>query len=271
MIVSLKLGNRIYEIDCSNPIDIAISMDFSEKQPNVHGIPRAFARTHEVPGLVGDTRLGGSCNWQEYCLTPHSHGTHTESIGHIIDESFPINKVLSSLLIPTALITVTPAKGSDCNDSYFPLKQAEDFLITRESLEERLVRIPLAFCQGIAIRTLPNNREKCFRNYQLEPPPYLSKEAMEYLVSLNVEHLLVDIPSIDRMHDEGRLHNHRLFWNIPLNERKLTHEAFCEKTVTELIYVPESVPDGLYALNLQIPSFATDAAPSRPLLFPSLT
>lgn len=268
MILTFQIGKRIYEVDCRCPIDLAIPMSFSDAQPNVHGIEKAYAIIHEIPGLVGDTRRGGSCNWQQYTLTPHSNGTHTESVGHIIDEPFPINQALHSLLIPTILITVATQKAEDCSDSYIPQIKPEDLLITRQALEEKLELASRAFCQGIAIRTLPNGPDKLTRDYQLNPPPYFSTEAMEYLVSLKVEHLLVDIPSIDRLKDEGKLHNHRLFWNIPLGIKHLTPEAYSHKTITELMYVPESVADGMYALNLQIPSFATDAAPSRPLLFP---
>jgi hypothetical protein len=40
------------------------------------------------------------------------------------------------------------------------------------------------------------------------------------------------------------------------------------KTITEMIYVRDEVADGLYLLNLQIAPFVSDAAPSRPLLYP---
>jgi len=36
--------------------------------------------------------------------------------------------------------------------------------------------------------------------------------------------------------------------------------------MTELINVPDDVPDGRYLLNLQIAPFEADAAPSRPVL-----
>jgi hypothetical protein len=39
-------------------------------------------------------------------------------------------------------------------------------------------------------------------------------------------------------------------------------------TITELIYVPAEVNDGLYLLNLQVAPFVADAAPSRPVLYP---
>ena len=38
--------------------------------------------------------------------------------------------------------------------------------------------------------------------------------------------------------------------------------------VTELAYVPEAADNGLYLLDLQVPAFAADAAPSRPVIYP---
>jgi hypothetical protein len=32
--------------------------------------------------------------------------------------------------------------------------------------------------------------------------------------------------------------------------------------------MPDSAPDGLYLLDLHVPAFAADAAPSRPVLYP---
>ena len=36
---------------------------------------------------------------------------------------------------------------------------------------------------------------------------------MEYIVSLGVKHLLVDIPSVDRLFDDGILSAHNIFWD----------------------------------------------------------
>ena len=38
-------------------------------------------------------------------------------------------------------------------------------------------------------------------------------------------------------------------------------------TITELAYVDDTVPDGVYLMSLQIPAFGGDAVPSRPLLY----
>ena len=99
-------------------------------------------------------------------------------------------------------------------------------------------------------------------------PPYFSLEAMAYLVGLGVEHILVDVPSVDRTFDEGKLNAHHIFWNIKAGAHEASSKAHLNKTITEMIFVPEEITDGSYLLNLQIAPFVADAAPSRPLIFP---
>ena len=59
---------------------------------------------------------------------------------------------------------------------------------------------------------------------------------------------------------KGKLLAHKAFWNYPKNTR-------FEATITELVYVPAKIEDGLYFLNLQPASFENDAAPSKPVLY----
>ena len=95
-------------------------------------------------------------------------------------------------------------------------------------------------------------------------PPFLSVEAMNYIVSLGVEHLLIDTPSVDRLFDQGHLSSHNMFWETKQKEFNVSAK---NKTITEMIFVPSEVKDGRYLLNLQIPAFVSDAAPSRPVLY----
>jgi kynurenine formamidase len=88
----------------------------------------------------------------------------------------------------------------------------------------------------------------------------LHHEAAKYLVERGVQHLLLDLPSVDREEDGGQLLAHRAFWQYPEAVRK-----HC--TITELIYVPNEIKDGFYLLNLQTASFDLDVSPSRPVLF----
>lgn len=46
---------------------------------------------------------------------------------------------------------------------------------------------------------------------------YFSQDAMCYINALEVKHLLVDLPSVDRENDGGRLAAHRIFWNLPVD------------------------------------------------------
>ena len=77
---------------------------------------------------------------------------------------------------------------------------------------------------------------------------------------IGVEHLLIDMPSIDKEMDEGKLLAHHAFWQYPTNTQT-------QKTITEFIFVPNEVLDGTYLLNLQIASFENDASPSKPILY----
>ncbi|MGB0918379.1 MAG: cyclase family protein, partial [Flavobacteriales bacterium] len=126
---------------------------------------------------------------------------------------------------------------------------------------EQLKSLDLQRCDGVIIRTLPNTANKLSKVYSGQNPPYLHHEAIAYLVQNGCKHLVLDVPSIDRESDEGKLLGHRAFWNYPDNPRM-------DCTVTELAFIPTEVKDGLYLLNLQVAPFENDASPSRPLIFP---
>ena len=93
-------------------------------------------------------------------------------------------------------------------------------------------------------------------------------EAAEYLNVIGISHLVVDLPSIDRINDGGRLANHHIFWNVAEETSKLVPQSWSEKTITEMVFVPDHLDDGVYLLNLQFPAFCSDAAPSKPILYP---
>jgi len=112
----------------------------------------------------------------------------------------------------------------------------------------------------LVIRTLPNPKDKLTRQYSNTNWPYLTKEATIFIRELGIQHLLIDLPSVDKEKDEGRLEAHKAFWNYPENPR---HNA----TITEMIFVENNIKDGLYLLNLQVISIENDASPSKPVLY----
>lgn len=267
MKIEIKLKSGNYSIDPNNPLNISIPMDFHGSHPVAWGAPEASATTYTTEGFIGDTRRGGSCNVEEYHFIPHSHGTHTECVGHIANNKISIHNILKEAFIPSTLITVQPEFALEVSDQYLPTKDPGDLLIYKQSLIKTLTGTNADFLDALIIRTLPNLESKKSRNYLKEVSPFLSLDAIEYIVSLKVKHLLIDVPSVDRTFDQGYLSVHRRFWNILLGEHHIEPEKCSLNTISEMIYVPNEIKDGCYLLNLQIPAFMTDAAPSRPLLY----
>ncbi len=247
-------GEHTWRADPARAVDISIPLRFDGAQPRFFGAEAAQARTLEGDGFVGDTRRGGTCNVHALELVPHCNGTHTECIGHIVDQPVHIGALLRSGPSVAALISVQPEEG----------------MVTGPSVAAALAALDArGACQAMIVRTLPNPESKRERDYDLgAPPPWMSVEAIACLVAAGIEHVLVDLPSLDPMHDEGRLAAHRTFWGLPPGSRDAAQATRPQATITEMIYVPDVVSDGLYLLDLQIPAFLTDAAPSRPLIYP---
>lgn len=271
MIIKFEINNSEYRINTREGIDISIPLIFNGEQPNIYDVNKASSKAFESKEFIGDTRLGGSCNFEEYKLIPHCNGTHTECVGHISDERIYINESLKEQLIPSILITLSPVNANETGDNYSPHKVKVDRLITKRSIEHALGSYNPDFIESLIIRTTPNDDSKKSRRYSKNPPPYFSIDAMKLVKELNVKHLLVDIPSVDRARDEGRMTVHHMFWNVSQGSHEVDKENHSLNTITEMIYVPDSVADGNYLLNLQIAPFTADASPSRPIIYKLLT
>ena len=250
-----------FEVNFSKGNDISIPINFNGEQPNTYGVDGATSKPYQDGQFIGDTRKGGPCNFETYSFTPHCNGTHTECIGHITDERVSVLSSLNQEMIRANLVSVTP---KNTTENYIPDLNKEDLVITKEDLESQLKDIDPAFLQGLIVRTTPNFEDKKSRDYMKVTPAFFSIDAMEYIVSLGVDHLLVDTPSVDRLLDDGRLSAHNIFWET---KGKKFNPNTQNKTITEMIFVPSSLEDGAYLLNLQIPAFVSDAAPSRPIIY----
>ena len=285
MIFSVQIANQTYKIDSAKPLDISIPLQFNGAQPNAYGVGRATSTPCEAGELVGDTRRGGSCNFEQYQFIPHCNGTHTECVGHITRKRISVIDCLKDAFIPSVLITVAPENAFETSESYAVKLSDNDKLITRKVIEKALQSVGTQSgsdvlnrqsgnlsatansSDGLIIRTLPNDESKLAKTYAEEIPPFFSTEAIEYIKEIGINHLLVDMPSIDRIFDEGTLSNHRIFWNVGQGEFEISEASLIHNTITELIYVPNEIADGSYLLNLQIAPFSADASPSRPILF----
>ena len=264
----LELDGREVIIDLSRPINVAIPLDFSEEQPRHFGAPAATSQPFSVPGFSGSVMQGASCNCNTLTLIPHCNGTHTECVGHLTTERLDAHRQVPPGLVPALLLSVTPTDAQAVGESSNPAPQPGDKLITRAALESQWPN-GLGFQpRALLIRTLPNTPRKQRLEYSHPIPPYFSREATEYCLTRGIEHLVVDLPSIDRSHDEGRLTAHRIFFGLPPDSTSLASAGRPRATVTELAFIPDVVSDGPYLLEIQVPAIGGDAVPSRPLLYP---
>ena len=258
-------------VDLERPISLAIDLDFSEQQPRHFGAPPASSQPFAVPGFFGSVEHGASCNCHTITLIPHCNGTHTECVGHLTREPLDAHRVTPTGLLPALLVSVEPVAAEVSDENTEPTPRPGDFLITRRAIEKSWpMTIPFQ-PRALVIRTLPNRPDKRRQDYTDKTPPYLSRDAAVMLVERGIEHLVVDLPSIDRSHDEGRLTAHRIFFGLPRVAVTLDQATRPRSTITELAYVPDTAPDGPYLLELQVPALGGDAVPSRPLLHPILT
>ena len=244
--------------------DISIPLRFNKAQPNAYGVTQASSTPVRAGSLVGDTRQGGSVNFEQYTFIPHCNGTHTECVGHITDERISVRDCLKEVIVPAVLVTLQPEP--DGNDIVITARALRANGITPQGEFEARPHADHS-SRALVVRTLPNDDRKLSANYgEANIPPYFTIGAMEYIAQSGFKHLLVDMPSIDRLFDGGRLTNHRIFWNVEPGRRDLSAETRINSTITEMIYVPNEIEDGEYLLNLQIAPFESDCAPSRPLL-----
>ena len=261
MKAKISLRTFDFEVNFSKGNDISIPINFNGLQPNTYGVEGATSKPYQDGQFIGDTRKGGPCNFETYSFTPHCNGTHTECIGHITDERVSVLTSLNEEMIRATLVSITPRNTTE---HYTPDLNKEDLVITKDDLELQLKDLNHDFLQGLIVRTLPNLENKKSRDYMKVAPAFFSIDAMKYIVSLGVDHLLVDTPSVDRLLDDGHLSAHNIFWETNVKEFNPNSQ---NKTITEMIFAPSSLEDGSYLLNLQIPAFVSDAAPSRPIIY----
>lgn len=250
--IQLQLEGKSYSIDLSTPIDISISISDGRKKKGASAWYVNPPRFEPVKGegFVGKVSEGGSVNFTDVYFNPHGHGTHTECLGHITPEAHSVDAAIRNLignttLIPCYVLSVTP---TDLNG---------DQVVTKDCIPSG-VKLPKA----VVIRTLPNAENKLTTTWDNSNPPYLDPEFTRELVNQGVEHLLIDLPSVDREVDGGVLASHRVFFQLEEGQ-----DPRGNATITEFVFVPNSASDGFYALNLQVAPLDLDASPSRPVLF----
>jgi len=207
-------------------------------------IPPAEIAPIHVGDFVGSVAAGSGANCEVIQFCAHGNGTHTECIGHITRERHSVNQLIRTEIMTACLVSVTPEK------------RGNDWVITATGLKDS----PLHRTPAIIIRT-NNISDIRGKNWSGTNPCYFEPAAIQLLVDAGYEHILTDLPSIDREEDAGALASHHVWWQYPQNPRN-------HASITELIVVPEKLQDELYFLNLQFAPIESDAAPSRPIVYP---
>lgn len=238
-----QVGTSLHLADLSKPLDISIPMN--DQSVRAWYVQPLTIEPVRMDGFVGEVRCGGSVNFRNILFNPHAHGTHIECMGHITPQIHSVSKQVRQFMHLAELITVTPQWA------------AGDRIIEAHQIPDKLM---LPEVNALIIRTQPNLDSKLKMNYSNTNPPFIDEKAMQKIVSLGIKHLLIDLPSVDRESDEGALRAHRVFWGLPDKPR-----ADC--SITEMVYIPDVVMDGIYLLNLSFPAFDNDASPARAVLF----
>lgn len=269
MVARFEIEGRRLRADFARPLSIAIPLEFGGPQPSCFDAPPATARPFLAGPFVGDTRAGGSCNCELVTLAPHCNGTHTECVGHVTEERVAVTDCVKGGVALALVVSIAPVAAAATEEDSDPVPAEGDLLITAAALQAAAARHPGPAPRALVIRTLQGDADGPLQSYRAAaPPPYLSRQAAAWLVDRSIEHVVLDLPSADRTDDGGRLTAHRIFFGLPAGSRRAAEARRPQSSITELAWVPAGIADGYFLLDLQIPAFQADAAPSRPLLYP---
>jgi len=262
-IAEIRIKDKNYKIDLNKFYDISIPMDINKKSPSFYDEnPLEINYYKDRNHKIWSTKEGASCNVPVINLNIHCGATHSECRSHITREDLYISKVIDSSFIPCILISVEPTNLIG-DDSYHCKTDHNDCIITKKILQNNLESFKDSNIEALIIRTLPNIPDKILsKNYNNENNPFFSNEAIEYLKSLNIKHLVIDLPSIDKIDDGGLLGNHRIFWDLEKEGNN--------NTITEFALIDNSITDDFYLLSINILNINLDASPSRPIIYPIL-
>ncbi|MCA1608315.1 MAG: cyclase family protein, partial [Acidobacteria bacterium] len=183
MTTQIRIFDREFNVDLGSPIDISIPLEFNGPQPNVFGVERATSAAVATQTLVGDTRRGGSCNFESVTLIPHCNGTHTECVGHITHERISLRDCLQAVFLPAILVTVAAESARASGENYPVDFEETDQVITQRALQNAFSTYekcmeggvkPSATAEGIdmprppkalVVRTMPNDEGKKSAQY----------------------------------------------------------------------------------------------------------
>ncbi len=241
----IEIGNKIYSCKLDEPIDISIPIGH-KSSPKAFYAPEVSFDPLVSGDFIGSIEKGSPVNFYNIRINPHGNTTHTESALHITNKAKTINQTLEKSHYLAQLITVKPSHLAN-----------NDLVIDNDSYNWQ--ELNASDIEALVIRTEPNEELKLKKDYSGINPPYVDSGLMANISDL-VDHLLIDLPSVDKEIDGGKMISHNTFW-------KTDGQNAFNKTITELIYVDSSIADGLYLLEIQTIPLELDVSPSRPILY----
>ena len=246
MKIQISKNRNVYEADFSKPLDISIPLEHN-KSPIAFGAPPYEATPLTQGDFIGSIEAGSPVNFYNLKINPHGNCTHTESAKHIDARGKSILETLNQQHFIAQLISVTPETLAN-----------GDRVVSQNSMD--ISALNDDNIEALIVRTKPNRKTKKRKNYTNTNPVFFSKDLLKQINKTTVKHLLIDVPSVDREVDKGKVIGHKTFWNTK-------NSLLLDKTITELIFVDNKIKDGLYLLNLQILPLVLDVSPSRPVIY----
>lgn len=243
MQITIKQNNKTYSTDLSKGIDLSSVLGKPGEELKAWSTEDVDISPVQRGDWIASVALGSPVNFYNIKFNPHGNGSHTETIGHISPQRESINTFLKQHHLIARLVDLRPQSKN--GDEVITLSD----LIGKDLKWEGL--------DALVVRTGDYGPGHDFSNTNA---PYFEPELLAYVRDRGIQHFLVDLPSVDREEDEGKLLAHHAFWNYPDSPRK-------EATISELLRIAPEVEQGLYLLNLQTAAFENDAAPCRPLIF----
>jgi kynurenine formamidase len=241
------------------PHSLARPLRFDGHDPQHFGAPPPRRTPLQVGEFSGDVRSGASCNCATLELVPHCHGTHTESAGHLTVDALDVAEIVPLQPLPALLLSVAVTEAAATTEDSDPLPQHGDRLVTRAALAAQWPAVLPHAPRVLVVRSRDPARDAGAL------PAYFSRQAIALLVERGIEHLVVELPSIDRSADGGVLCAHRLFFGLDPGSTELANARRPRCTITEFAQVPAAIADGPCLVQLTLPRIAGDAVPSQPL------
>jgi len=242
----LELNSIHFTIDLLNKIPCFYSLVNGENNPRCFYLPYPHYEPFRIGTFVGSIEEGGAANCMVVTVAPHGAGTHTECIGHIANGDYSISNTLSNSFFLGYYSSVAFSSVG------------EDKVVSHSEIQEILLKLS----KGTTALALNIEGNFSVDNSGTNPA-YFLQETMELIVEYGIEHLIVNIPSVDKEEDGGILAAHHTFWNY-----KRTGSPRLGATITELASFPEDLEAGSYMVEIQIAPIHSDASPSRIFLYP---